>query len=175
MHEMIGALLQYRHKLQHQYQDPHFTINVPTMNLGVIQGGDNPNRICGHCELEFDVRMLPGMTSETVRDDIRAMLVPIAERHGTPFTFEPLFPGAEPFANDHSDLIAACEKLTGHSAESVAFGTEAPFMQELGMDTVVLGPGSIDVAHQPNEYMAMDQVAPCINILQGLISRYCLS
>jgi acetylornithine deacetylase len=118
--------------------------------------------------------MLPGMTSQTVRDEIRAMLVPIADKHNTPFTFEPLFPGAEPFANDHSDLITACEKLTGHHAESVAFGTEAPFMQQLGMDTVVLGPGSIDVAHQPNEYMALDQVQPCIGILQGLIRRYCL-
>jgi len=174
MHEMIGALLHYRHKLQHQFKDPHFAIDVPTMNLGVIHGGDNPNRICGHCELEFDVRMLPGMTSTTVRDDIRGMLQSIADRHNTPFTFEPLFPGAEPFENDHSDLIAVCEKLTGQHSQSVAFGTEAPFMQQLGMDTVVLGPGSIDVAHQPNEYMAMDQIQPCIGILQGLIRRYCL-
>ena len=67
------------------------------------------------------------------------------------------------------------EKLTGHSAMSAAFGTEAPFLQELGMDTIVMGPGSIDLAHQPNEYMALDQVQPAIDIIQALVRRLCLS
>ncbi len=41
------------------------------------------------------------------------------------------------------------EKLTGHSAEAVAFGTEAPYLQRLGCETLVLGPGDIACAHQP--------------------------
>ena len=71
-------------------------------------------------------------------------------------------------------MLHVCETLTGHSGQSVAFGTEAPFLQQLGMDTLVLGPGSIDVAHQPNEYMALDQVQPCITLLQSLVRRFCL-
>jgi acetylornithine deacetylase len=90
------------------------------------------------------------------------------------FTFTPLFAGTEAFANDNSELLHVCETLTGHSGQSVAFGTEAPFLQQLGMDTLVLGPGSIDVAHQPNEYMALDQVQPCITLLQSLVRRFCL-
>jgi acetylornithine deacetylase len=174
MHEMIGALLNFRSTLQRDYRNPHFAIDMPTMNLGVIHGGDNPNRICGHCELEFDVRLLPGMGSDALRADIRGLLEPVARRHGVEFDFTPLFPGIEPFANDHSELVALCEKLTGNATQSVAFGTEAPFLQQLGLDTVVLGPGSIDVAHQPNEYMALDQVQPCIDLLRKLITRYCL-
>jgi len=174
MHEMIGTLLQFRNQLQRDYRDPHFVIDVPTINLGVIHGGDNPNRICGHCELEFDVRLLPGMGSTTLRDDIRSLLIPIAKRHKVEFTFTPLFPGVEAFGNEQSELVALCEKLTGLDAQSVAFGTEAPFMQALGLDTVVLGPGCIDVAHQPDEYMDMDQVQPCIDLLKKLIMRYCL-
>jgi acetylornithine deacetylase (ArgE) len=174
IHEMIGALMIFRARLQRDFRDPHFAIDIPTMNFGAIHGGDNPNRICGHCELEFDVRLLPGMGSDTLRDDIRGLLEPIARRHQVEFEFLPLFPGIEPFANDHSELVALCEKLTGNSAQSVAFGTEAPFLQELGLDTVVLGPGSIDVAHQPNEYMALDQIQPCIDLLRKLITRYCL-
>ena len=174
MHDMISALLQFRRELQQQYRDPHFTIDSPTMNLGVIHGGDNPNRICGHCALEFDVRLLPGMASDSLRSAIREKLLPIAAQHRVDFTFTPLFPGAEAFANDHSDLVATCARLTGHDARSVAFATEAPFLQALGMDTVVLGPGSIDVAHQPDEYMSLDQVQPAIDLIRALVMRYCL-
>ena len=77
-------------------------------------------------------------------------------------------------AEDHSELVALCETLTGHSAQSVAFATEAPYLQQLGMDVVVLGPGDIDVAHQPNEYLALDRVQPTIDFLSQLIGRCCL-
>jgi acetylornithine deacetylase len=174
MHAMLSELLAFRQQLQHKYHDPHFALDVPTLNLGVIHGGDNPNRICGHCQLEFDVRLLPGMTSVGVRDEIRARIEPVAAKHGVSFSFTPLFPGVEAFANEQTALLRACEKLTGHGAQSVSYGTEAPFFQQLGMDTLVLGPGSIDVAHQPNEYMALDQVQPCINLLQSLIRQFCL-
>jgi acetylornithine deacetylase len=173
MHEMIAALLTFRRDLQLRYRNPHFAIDVPTLNLGVIHGGDNPNRICGHCALEFDVRLLPGMASQQIRDYIRALIAPIAQQHQVNFTYTPLFASAEAFANDHSLLLQTCEQLTGSSAQSVAFGTEAPFMQQLGMDTIVLGPGSINVAHQPDEYMDLSQVQPCIHLLQQLIQRFC--
>jgi len=174
MHGMIAALLEFRHELQRDHHNPHFALDVPTLNLGVIHGGDNPNRICGHCALEFDVRLLPGMASDPLRAAIRQRIEPIAARHGVDFTFTPLFPGVEAFANDHTELLKVCEQLTRYSAQSVSYGTEAPFFQQLGMDTLVLGPGSIDVAHQPDEYMALDQVQPCITLLQGLIRRFCL-
>jgi acetylornithine deacetylase len=64
--------------------------------------------------------------------------------------------------------------LTGHRAEAVAFGTEAPFLQSLGMDTIVMGPGSIDQAHQPDEYLALDQISPTVELLRNLIAHYCL-
>lgn len=174
MVEMIGALQALRQELQQRYRNPHFALDLPTLNLGVIQGGDNPNRICGHCQLEFDVRLLPGMASDPLRQAIRERLTPIADKHQVTFTFTPLFPGVEAFTNDSSELLRVCEQLTGHSGASVSYGTEAPFFQQLGMDTLVLGPGSIDVAHQPNEYMALDQVQPCITLLQGLVRHYCL-
>ena len=89
---------------------------------------------------------------------------------------EPLFPGLPAFHNDkHSELVTTAEKLTGYQAEAVAFGTEAPFLQELGMDTIVMGPGSIDQAHQPDEYLAFDQIKPTVAVLEQLIARYCFS
>lgn len=175
MHEVITALLLFRQRLQADYQNPHFAVDMPTMNLGAIHGGDNPNRICGHCELEFDVRLLPGMANDSIRQSINQLVKPIANKYQTEIELASLFPGVEAFENRDSELVKIAEKLTGHNAMSVAFGTEAPFLQELGMDTIVLGPGSIDLAHQPNEYMALDQVKPAISIIQNLIQRCCLT
>jgi len=174
MHEVIGALIQFRLQLQNKYNNPHFDIHVPTINLGVIHGGDNPNRICGHCDLEFDVRLLPGMEGDAIRESIEAIVSPIAISHNVDIKLTRLIPGVDPFDNTDSELSKKIEVLTGHTPESVAFGTEGPFLQQLGMDTIIMGPGSIDQAHQPNEYMSLDQVKPCIDILQKLIKDYCL-
>ncbi|MEX1198027.1 MAG: acetylornithine deacetylase [Pseudohongiellaceae bacterium] len=176
MHEAITALLALRGELQQQYRDPLFDIDIPTMNLGCIHGGDNPNRICGHCDLEFDVRLIPGMDPDTVRDLIRSRVMPIAERHEVDFELVPLFPGIAPFKTAaEGDLVRTAERLTGHQAESVAFGTEAPLLQQIGMETIVLGPGDIAQAHQPDEYLALDRVQPCVDLLRRLIGHYCLT
>ena len=60
------------------------------------------------------------------------------------------------------------------TADAVNFATEAPFLESLGLETIVMGPGSIDVAHQPNEYMPIDQIQPAIDILRSLMNRYCM-
>jgi acetylornithine deacetylase len=73
-----------------------------------------------------------------------------------------------------SELVVACEHVSGHQADAVNFATEAPFLQSLGLETIVMGPGSIDVAHQPNEYMSLDQIQPAVASLRELIRRYCL-
>lgn len=63
----------------------------PTLNFGCIHGGDNPNRICGQCSLEFDLRPLPGMQPEQLREAIRQRLRPLAERHKVSIDYQPLF------------------------------------------------------------------------------------
>jgi acetylornithine deacetylase len=51
MHLVLGEVIQWRSELQQRYQNPAFKVAFPTLNLGHIHGGDNPNRICGECEL----------------------------------------------------------------------------------------------------------------------------
>ena len=175
-HKVISELMQFRSELGAHYQNPGFTVPVPTLNLGCIHGGDNPNRICGQCQLDFDIRMLPGMDSEQIRQQIRQRLEPIANADQVHISLESIMPSIEAFAaHTPSELVTTCEQLTGHSAESVAFATEAPFFSQLGMDTVVLGPGNIDQAHQPDEYLDHGRIRPMINILQALIRQYCLA
>lgn len=176
MHDVIGELLAFRRELQEKYQDPMFDIAVPTMNLGCIHGGDNPNRICGQCELEFDLRPLPGMDLAELRESIRQRIGPIALQHKVEFELVSLFPGIAAYACPlESDLVKTAEKLTGHQAMSVAFATEAPMLQEIGMDTIVLGPGDIAQAHQPDEYLALDRVQPCVDLLRRLVRHYCIA
>ncbi len=175
MQEVMTELLALRGELQQRYRHPGFDIPQPTLNLGCIHGGDNPNRICGQCELQFDLRPLPGMEPEALRAELRARLQPVAERRAIAIALHTLMPGILPFEESaQSELVQAVEQLSGHAAESVAFATEAPFLQALGMQTVVMGPGSIDQAHQPDEYLALEQVQPAIDLLKGLIRRFCL-
>ena len=175
MHEALGRLLALRSHWQEKYRNPAFRVQYPTMNLGCIHGGDNPNRICARCELHFDLRPLPGMDMANLRQEILGKLQPMAESRGLQMEFEPLFDGVPPFETAaDAALVQACEKLTGHPAQAVAFATEAPWLQKLGMETLVMGPGSIDQAHQPDEFLALSQIQPSVDILRGLIRRFCL-
>ena len=175
MHSVLSELVSFRNEMKLNHRNSAFKIAEPTLNLGCIHGGDNPNRICGSCELEYDLRPLPGMSLDNLREDVSRRLAPLADQFGVEIKTEALFPGIPAFANMRdSDLVRTAERLTGYQAETVAFGTEAPFMQELGMDTIVMGPGSIDQAHQPDEYLAFDQIKPTVAILEKMITQYCL-
>jgi acetylornithine deacetylase len=175
MHAAMNELMALRNDWQTRYRNAQFAVDMPTMNFGYIHGGDNPNRICGCCELQFDVRPLPGMRIDTLQSEIDACLQRV-DTLGNRLTIErvPLMQAILPFEEPaNSDLVRTLEKLTGYSAESTAFGTEAPFLQQLGMQTVIYGPGDIAQAHQPDEYLALNRIQPTVAILQGLIQHYC--
>jgi acetylornithine deacetylase len=175
MQDVMIELRGLRAQWQREYSNPQFSVPTPTLNFGCIHGGDNPNRICGQCSLEFDLRPLPGMQPEALRAAIRNKLQPLAEQHQVKIDFAPLFPSVPPFEQDAaSELVRIAERLTGHSATAVAFATEAPYLQQLGCETLVLGPGDIDCAHQPGEYLEMSRLQPTVRLLQQLIEHYCL-
>lgn len=175
MNLVISDLLEFRSELQRQYNNPGFVIPGPTLNLGCIHGGDNPNRICGQCRLQIDLRPVPGMDNDVIRQQLDLRLKRIAEQRQCKIERTELFGGVPAFAEQkNSELLKAAETLTGYQAQSVAFATEAPFLQELGMETIVMGPGSIDQAHQPNEFIPTEQIYPAIESLKALIARFCL-
>jgi acetylornithine deacetylase len=172
---VIAELLAWRAELQTRYRNPLFRVSVPTLNLGHIHGGDNPNRICGHCELHFDIRPLPGMDLDDLRAQIERRVGRLLDGSGLRFERQPLFSGIPAMETpDTADIVRAAEHLTGHAAEAVAFGTEAPYLRQIGLQTIVLGPGDIDQAHQPDEYLALDRVKPARAIVRQLVERFCL-
>ena len=73
-----------------------------------------------------------------------------------------------------TEIVQMAEKLSGQTAGTVTFGTEGPYLNSMGMQTVVLGPGNIEQAHQANEYLAMDRIRPMLEILTGMIGHFCI-
>jgi acetylornithine deacetylase len=175
MRFVLEDLLAFRDEMQTRYNNPQFSVPTPTLNLGCIHGGDNPNRICGECEVHFDIRTLPGMDADELRMQLTVRLQPLAEKLGVNISLRALTTCLPAFAQAaDSELVKIAEKLTGHGSESVLFGTEGPYLQQLGMDTIVMGPGSIDQAHQPDEFLAHEQIEPAIAIYRRMIEQYCL-
>ncbi len=173
---VMTELLNWRSELQAAHFNPLFDVPIPTLNLGVIQGGDNPNRICGDCELQIDLRLLPGMGLEESRRELQQRLNQVLKDRNLKLTLQPLFEGiAAMETSAQTEIVQVTERLTQQSAQAVAFGTEAPYLKSLGMETVILGPGDIAQAHQPNEFVALNQLQPTITILTQLIRHFCLT
>lgn len=175
MHDVITEIRQWRSQLQQRYQNPAFEITVPTLNLGHIHGGDNPNRICADCELHIDLRPLPGMAIDELRNELHHRLKHRIADSGLKLETVPLFDGI-PAMETAADaaIVKAAEQMTGHKAQAVAFGTEGPYFNEMGMESIILGPGSINQAHQPDEYLALNQLKPGIQLLKDLVKKFCL-
>ncbi len=175
MHSVLSELLTWRQELQQKYHNPNFKVGMPTLNLGSIRGGDNPNRICPHCETQIDIRPLPGMDLEELRCSLKERIETILKFHPKlSVEIESLSSGVPAFEiPESSTLVTMCERLTGKASGSVAFGTEAPYFSQLGMETVIMGPGSINQAHQADEYLPMDQILPTVEVVRHLVNQFC--
>jgi len=94
MHRVMGELLAWREELQAKHRNPLFKVAVPTLNLGAIRGGDNPNRICAHCEMQIDIRPLPGMDLQELREALAQRLAGTLDAYpGLRLETRPLFDG----------------------------------------------------------------------------------
>jgi acetylornithine deacetylase len=175
MHCVMGELLAFRAQLAAVHRNPAFGVSVPTLNLGCLTAGDNPNRICDHADLQIDLRLLPGMDTEATIAALEIRLARSAQAHGTSIKMRPVSPPVTPFSTpSDGKLVRTLERLSGTPAGTVAFGTEGPFLQALGMETVIFGPGSIDQAHQPDEYLSTQRIQPAVDVLTQLIAEVCV-
>ncbi|WP_340609381.1 acetylornithine deacetylase [Xenorhabdus bharatensis] len=174
MHESITQLMKLRHTLQERYHNPAFAIPYPTMNFGHIHGGDAANRICACCELHMDIRPLPGLTLQDLNEALNESLEPVKQRWPGRLNvteLHPPIPGYECPTNHK--LVGVIERLLGTKAETVNYCTEAPFIQQL-CPTIVLGPGSIEQAHQPDEYIEVSMIEPTRKLIAQIVEHFCL-
>ncbi|HHL2501910.1 TPA: acetylornithine deacetylase [Yersinia enterocolitica] len=173
MHESITELMKLRTTLQERYNNPAFAIPYPTMNFGHINGGDAANRICACCELHMDIRPLPGLTLSALDELMTEALAPVSARWPGRLSIDqlhPPIPGYECPTDHH--MVGVIEELLGERTAVVNYCTEAPFIQQI-CPTLVLGPGSINQAHQPDEFIDMAFIEPTRELIGQLVDHFC--
>jgi acetylornithine deacetylase len=157
-----------------------FDIPHTTVHVGIVAGGTALNIVPRDCYLDFEFRTVPGDDAhalfEEVRDYAEGTLLPEmrAVSEEAQFTWEELsyFPGLDTAEDD--PVISLAKSLTGaNSTSKVAFGTEAGLFQEGEVSTVVCGPGHIEQAHKPNEFVTREQIALCEALMGRLVDQVC--
>ena len=158
----IGALAAERGATA---RDERFDPPYGTFNIGTIAGGTARNVIAGSCRLTWEYRSLPDDDVAGLIDrigeyqaDLAARLKADAPNGGISTEQVVVVPALRPDPDGFAEALA--RQLTGaNAAGTVAFGTEAGIYQQAGLPTVVIGPGDIAMAHQPNEYITRAQLA----------------
>ena len=158
-------------------QNSPFDPPYSTMTVNVVHGGTQLNIMAGEATFDWDLRILPGESREDIlaefTDYARGVEVEMRARSrdcSIEITEMTNAPSLAPNANNPAADLA--KAITGHnSTEVVAYAAEAGQFQEAGFSTVICGPGSIDQAHQPNEFISLDQVALGAEFIRKLIVR----
>jgi acetylornithine deacetylase len=143
------------------------------LNVATIHGGSAINVVPELCRIEVGVRPLPGVSSEALAERVRDAA------HKASAPLEPDFEilsDSPPMLLDEASPIHRhlCSLVGQQEGASVSFATDAGWLQRLGMDCAIFGPGSIEVAHKPNEHLPKDQLAAARIHLQRTIHRFCV-
>lgn len=154
--------------------DPPWT----TINIGRVCGGVAHNVIAGKAVVDWEMRPVQTSDADHVKscmskfcaDDLLPAMQNVSTDAGITVITVGEVAGLTPMAkNAARDLVA---ELTGaNKADVVAFGTEAGLFQDLGSDVIVCGPGSIQQAHKPDEYLEIDQLDACTAMLLKLVDQ----
>jgi acetylornithine deacetylase len=171
----IARRLHGQGPFDHGFDVPHTTVHT-----GVIRGGTALNIVPHECSFDFEVRHLPGDDPDALLSELRshiaAQLEPemhaIDPRSGFEITQLSEIPALD--NAPETAIVAMVQELTGNSdIGKVSYGTEGSQFQRAGIPTVICGPGSIEQAHKPNEYIELAQVAQCEAFLRKLLERQC--
>jgi acetylornithine deacetylase len=156
---------------RHEAFDPPFT----TINVGRIEGGTAKNIIAGSCRFTLEWRPVPGQAASHAVEVIKAEADLLrADDPGFDYRIDVqrLDGGVETSAD--AALVSFMEIVTGHAAGTVAFGTEAPQLIELGAEAVVFGAGDIRNAHRTGEFVPVEELERCVEVLALAIREFCL-
>jgi len=158
--------------------DPGFSPPYTTVHTGVVRGGTALNIVPRECSFDFEFRNIPADDPALLLAEVKAYaeraLLPemhqVSRATGILFQEMNTVHGLDTPA-DHP-LVQLAQALTGaNDIGKVSFCAEAGLFQEAEIPTVICGPGSIDVAHKPNEYVAIDQVRQCERFLRRLMDH----
>ena len=153
--------------------EPHAT----SVHVGVIHGGTALNIISGQCEFTWDIRNIPGDDPQVLIDNFedfcrREVLPGMRARHEACSIDTKVLARCPAFDDSESSILSLVQSLNGKTETyKVAYGTEAGPYQGAGFPTVLCGPGSIDQAHQPDEYIEVSEVQAGERFLKTLVDE----
>jgi len=158
--------------------DYDYKVPYTTLHTGTIRGGTALNIVPNHCEFEFEIRYLaqqdPAPLVQKIADYAKFELEPkmkkVASEAGINIVQTASYPGL--LIEPEAELVTYIKRLLNNDAHSkVIFGTEGGlFQQQLGIPTLVCGPGNIDQAHKANEYISLEQFTLGGQLLDRLIA-----
>ncbi len=161
-------------------RDNRYDVPFTTLQTGVIRGGTAGNIVPRDCEVHFEFRYLPGVDPDAlereIQDYARNVLEPemkrIAPEAGFTFETKSEIPAMD--TRDEDRITALAQSLARRGdASKVAYATEGGLFQLAGIPSIICGPGSIEQAHRPNEYIALEQVATCESFMDRLLEEMC--
>jgi acetylornithine deacetylase len=174
---LITFLEDLTHRQAERPRDPGFEPSFTTLHVGVIKGGTAINIISRHCEFMWDIRNLPGDDPQAIleqfntfcREQIEPAMRAVAPETGIQTV---VFASAPALQHEpDSPAVRLVKALTGvESTYKVPYAAEAGQFQEAGLPTVICGPGSIDQAHQSNEFITLEQVEAGTEFIRRLIA-----
>jgi acetylornithine deacetylase len=157
--------------------DERFTVPHTTLQVGIIQGGAALNIVPQDCHLDIEIRNVPEDDPEALLDELMSFAgsleAGMRETHPEAgIRLERLgdYPGLS-MADDHALVDFVLGLLDDPTPERIGYGAEAGlFQRDLGIPTLVCGPGSMAQGHQPDEFVTRDQLARCGAFLDRLIA-----
>lgn len=157
--------------------DPELSPPHTTVHTGVVHGGTQLNIVPKSCEFDFEFRHLPEDDPAALLREIQdyaASLLPemhaVSASTGFHWVHLSHIPGFD--TGEDAEVVQLAKSLTGaNTTAKVSFGTEAGLFEQGGMPAVVCGPGSIEQAHKPDEFITLDQVAQCEKFLLRLFQH----
>jgi acetylornithine deacetylase len=167
-----------RRKREYGPFDGEFAPPYTSLHTGTVNGGTALNIVPKDCSFLWEIRYLPQDDVDALYDEVVAYarnklepeLKAIDPSCGFTFTQISEFPGLA--TDDRAGVVELAKALTGaNRVQKVAFGTEAGLFSELGIPTIVCGPGSIEQAHKPDEFIALEQIALCEAFMARLLER----
>jgi acetylornithine deacetylase len=162
--------------------DPSGRFNPPytTVHVGVIEGGTAKNIVPRRCSFKWETRLLPDSDADEVPEKFNRFARTLEPRmkavaEDTAITTERTnaVPGLRPEPDSPAEHLAL-HLAEANGGEAVSYCTEAGLFQEIGIPAIICGPGSIDDAHKPDEFIAISEMEKCRTFMQRLI-RHCVT
>ena len=149
----------------------HAELGTPTLSVGVIEGGQAVNIVPDRCWIEIDRRTLPGETENEILKSVESALQGVPQCEFEPPHISIGGIDVSPKNPFLQKLAGVIEEINGECViETAQFATNAGVYNQAGIPTVVFGPGNIAQAHTADEYVEIDQVIRCCEILSRFLT-----